>query len=231
MFDFFLLQTSSPIQLFIYQNRKKYHVKLFVHSWASMTSQPRRLSTFPQLFPFLKQRNAHGEQVASSEQSADGLYTLLWALRPKARETHKGAPMDQTPARGSMACQEFLIPVLKEGEAVHKYFTVFLTSEKHFTFRQSQVEFFIPSMSPWMSSGTLEKILTQTFHSALLFSQFSELLCPPTYVFLLNYFRIINSLSHCFKICCIPCSPCIRKSKCWLALMKFLNTHNYFFSS
>ncbi len=55
-----------------------------------------------------KQRDAHGEQVASSEQSADGLYTLLWALRPKARETHKGTPMDQTLARGSMACQEFL---------------------------------------------------------------------------------------------------------------------------
>ncbi len=91
--------------------------------------------------------------------------------------------MDQTLARGSMACQEFLSPVLKDGEAVHKYFTAFLTSEKHFTFRQSQAEFFIPSMSPSMNSDTLEKIVTQSFHSALLFSQFSELLCPPTYVF------------------------------------------------
>uniref|UniRef100_A0A8C2K925 Teneurin-3 n=1 Tax=Cyprinus carpio TaxID=7962 RepID=A0A8C2K925_CYPCA len=32
--------------------------------------------------------------------SADGLSTLLLALRPKAGETHKGAPVDQTPAKG-----------------------------------------------------------------------------------------------------------------------------------
>lgn len=44
--------------------------------------------------PFLKQSDALGEQVASSEQSADGPSTLLLALKPKAGETHKGAPVD-----------------------------------------------------------------------------------------------------------------------------------------
>lgn len=74
--------------------------------------------------------------------SADGLSTLLLALRPKAGETHKGTPVDQTPAKGSMACQDFFSSVLKDGEAVHKYFRAFLTSEKHCTFRQSQTGIF-----------------------------------------------------------------------------------------
>ncbi len=125
IFIYFTTEDISNSTLYSPNEGKNLSIKLFKHSWASMTSQPKNLSTFPQLFPFLKQRDAHGEQVASSEQSADGLYTLLWALRPKARETHKGTPMDQTLARGSMACQEFLSPVLKDGEAVHKYFTAF----------------------------------------------------------------------------------------------------------
>lgn len=44
--------------------------------------------------PFLKQSDALGEKVASSEQIADGPSTLLLALKPKAGETHKGAPVD-----------------------------------------------------------------------------------------------------------------------------------------
>lgn len=122
------------------------------------------------------------KDVASSEQSANSLSMLLLTLT-KSEETHKRAPVDQTPARGSMASQEVLCRVLKDGEALHKYFTAFCTSEKHFTFRQSQVEFFIRPLSPWMNSDTLEKIITQAFHSVLLFSHVCELLCPPTELF------------------------------------------------
>jgi len=67
------------------------------------------------------------------------------------------------------------------------------------------------SMNELWHSG--ENTNSQSFHSALSFSQVRELLCLPTYNFHRWYdFRVTNILS--FKIdiyvcCCVPCSPWI----------------------